>query len=296
MQTAGSTAWVLANGTYRQHTLNDAEHVGSGGVMESWVSTLTPGGIAAGGATRFGGGGGRSAWVSDGDQTRRIGLLGPFYTRSDGWQYSNLKPNPDWTKANGTIAGTSKWFLDDLSYGDTAWVYKDGQCKVIEPVTSDQGTGVLADTYSLSLSNWGDVRGRTSVFRLDDPDYYAEIDWYYWASVDVTIRFDRFWFGGESFLIYELVALDSDTLTGIYVSPDYSRSGSFFWNAGSEPVDPRNLVAGGTASPISLSALWPGETISGYSEGRSVVLVPIPEPEGILVGAALGVLLAKRRR
>lgn len=130
--------------------LTDAEHTRADGYQNSYTTALVRGpaainetGQVVGHAQRFDGGSqllGRSVWFFNGASTERIGLIGDFYTRQDGFRDSKAQALNElgqvigdsslYNEAGEVVAGNS-WFYDgdttvEIGLQDSVHTHSDG--------------------------------------------------------------------------------------------------------------------------------------------------------------------------
>mgnify|MGYP001474368100 CR=1 FL=1 len=119
----GRSAWIDPIGSGPVHIgLIDAEHTNSGGYKSSVIRAANAQGLAIGSSIRYSGtsSAGASAWLYDGDSTRRLGFTDADHTRADGRKNSlarSLTPS-------GYVSGASTRYLSTTNQtGQSAWLY-----------------------------------------------------------------------------------------------------------------------------------------------------------------------------
>lgn len=124
-QSQGQDAWVYNGTTTVQVGLTGTEYQSPiNGYRYSAVLSLNAAGQAAGITRLQPVGMGQATWVYNGTSTVRVGLYGADFTRSDGYQYSQL----NFFNALGQAAGTSSAYLQSPNGasgapGEYAWFY-----------------------------------------------------------------------------------------------------------------------------------------------------------------------------
>lgn len=179
-----NTAWVRRAGLTTPAGLTDAEHTDSEGRQNSFSRFLSNSGVAAGQSSRFGAGGslGTSAWINDGQQTRRIGLTGPQYVSTDGSSTTNLF---NLSAAGIAIGATTQYAPGSL--GNHAWfATPDGVTTRIGLSDTEHTRGSFGTQYSepREVNAAGDITGRA--LRYSNGGNNGESAWIY--SSGQTIR------------------------------------------------------------------------------------------------------------
>jgi hypothetical protein len=117
----GFTSWINHGQTTREIGLTDAAHTRSNGSRFSNPTAVNGTGQVTGYSTRYNGatGAGRSAWAFDGQVTREIGLTDAAHTRSDGFQFNDVKT----IDAAGRVVGVATRYSGTSEKGQSAWLY-----------------------------------------------------------------------------------------------------------------------------------------------------------------------------
>jgi hypothetical protein len=129
----GLSAWLYDGTTTHHIGLTDAEHTRDDGYKESSVSKLSDSGSVVGSSARYNGGStslGSSAWLYAGVSTLNIGLVGPEYTRSDGYRRSIAYMNA----ASHVVGYSFSYNSGENEFNDfglTTWTYDGATTKVI---------------------------------------------------------------------------------------------------------------------------------------------------------------------
>ncbi len=155
-----NTAWIRRAGLTTPAGLTDAEHTDSQGRQNSFSLFLSNSGVAAGQSSRFSASGslGTSAWINDGQQTRRIGLTGPQYVSTDGSSTTNLF---DMSSAGIAIGATTQYAPGSL--GNHTWfATPDGVTTRIGLSDTEHTRGSFGTQYSepREVNAAGDITGR----------------------------------------------------------------------------------------------------------------------------------------
>ena len=172
----GSTAWLYDGATKIEIGLNGAEHTSNDGARISGVIDLNQPGQVRGYSYRYNGGStdlGQSVWLYNGMTTVEIGLTGPEYTRSDGYQWSYsypflYHPTPSvweyvigYTKLNQAgqvVSFSNRYNGGSTILGKTAWLY-DGATTIALGFAGPDGN--LFSTAT-ELNEAGQVSGSSS--------------------------------------------------------------------------------------------------------------------------------------
>jgi hypothetical protein len=139
-----TSAWEFFQGTTTRLGLSDAEHTDAGGGISSYAVAVNDAGQVAGSSARFAGNEymGSSAWVYSQGVTARVGLIGPSYTRSDGYQYSDVKT----VNSAGHVIGYSRC-SNSTEMGYASWLHTGGTTTRIGLVDSEH---TRSDGYQYS--------------------------------------------------------------------------------------------------------------------------------------------------
>jgi hypothetical protein len=122
---AGYSAWLYSAGTTIRLGYTDSIHTDTDGTQYSRIEFLNDAGQAAGVSHRYGGfaAPGQTAWLYSNGTTQRVGLFGGNYTRSDGYEYTDVVG----LNASGQAIGHSDIYLPGASAGDAAWICSNGK-------------------------------------------------------------------------------------------------------------------------------------------------------------------------
>ena len=159
--------------------LNDAEHTSANGVQTSHADYLNEVGQVAGYSIRYNGGG-QSAWVYDGNETKRIGLIDSAHTSLEGDQFSEVSALSE----TGQVAGISKRVSGDSAgfFYTTAWIYNG---KETLPIGLDDSshTNDTGEQWSEAdfINDAGHVVGRSVKFNGND--MLGPSTWFYDGNV-----------------------------------------------------------------------------------------------------------------
>jgi hypothetical protein len=154
----GSSAWLFSNGRTARLGLWDLDHTRSDGHQGSFAVLLNGQGTVTGRSVRYHGmdGSGTSAWIHLNGVTNRIGFVDEAHTRSDGYQYSNVRG----LSATGQVAGYSQRYSGSFYNGQSAWIYQDGVLLPIELDDSEHtGGGNVRHSEPKVMSTAGHVAG-----------------------------------------------------------------------------------------------------------------------------------------
>ena len=169
----GGRSWLLRDGAYLQAGLYDSEHTKENGRQGSGPTHLTESGLMAGTSVRYNGGQsylGSSAWLFDGTDTVRMGLLDAVHTdKYDGEKYSQ----PVYLFDNGDVFGLSSRYVGNWT-SRSVWYFNgtttqqiglfgagytdyDGT-QINELRTFNEAAGMVAgtaETYSAGGADYG---------------------------------------------------------------------------------------------------------------------------------------------
>ena len=177
----GRSAWIYDGNSTIAIGLTDAEHTRSDGYRFSMTgSSLNEAGQTAGFSRRYSGATelGQSAWFYDGAVTTRIGLTDSEYTRTDGYQYSEVNTNLSPNEA-GQMVGFSRRYVGSASRGQDAWLYDPSLNQ-----TFAFGLSVASNDYAYSIIDYfqdGIVLGRYEVFDVENEFGFPEYRTFYFS-------------------------------------------------------------------------------------------------------------------
>jgi formylglycine-generating enzyme required for sulfatase activity len=118
----GRSVWFYNGANTIKIGLTGPEHTSSNGRKYSYERQLNDAGQIIGSSSRYDGINdlGPSAWLYNGTTTINIGLIGPEYTRNDGFQWSG----PQQLNDSGQVLGLSARFVGSPEVGTyIAWLY-----------------------------------------------------------------------------------------------------------------------------------------------------------------------------
>jgi hypothetical protein len=120
-ESLGDSAWLYNGTTTIELGLTGPEHTRSDGYKGSSAHAVNDAGQVIGSSLRYEGTSemGLSAWFYDGARTIEIGLSGPEYTRSDGFQ----EITPQYWSQSGQVVGTSYRYDSDTRKTRDIWFY-----------------------------------------------------------------------------------------------------------------------------------------------------------------------------
>ncbi|WP_428938174.1 hypothetical protein [Fontivita pretiosa] len=181
---AGYSAWLYSAGTNIRLGYTDSTHTDTDGTQFSRIEFLNDAGLAAGISHRYGGfvSPGQTAWLYSNGVTRRIGLFGGDYTRSDGYEYTDVVG----LNASGQAIGHSDLYLPGAFPGDAAWIYSNGLTTRIgyfDAVHTDADGS--QSSFPLFISRNGQVAGIS--YRYNGGNDQGLSAWAYRAAVTTRI-------------------------------------------------------------------------------------------------------------
>lgn len=169
-------AWLYDGTTNHRVGFYDVDHTGASGQQRSRLFGLSDQGVAIGTSDRYLDGirRGTSAWLSDGINTRRLGLTDSDHTdASNGNQVSFAYAIND----QGVVAGVSVRYITS---GSTAWLDDDGTVHTIGLTDSDH-TNPLNGAQNSSidlLNNQGLAAGTSKLYTgKDSSNNYGDSVW-----------------------------------------------------------------------------------------------------------------------
>lgn len=170
----GQDAWIWNGSTTNQVGLVGGAYLRSDGWQYTETTLLNAAGDAAGWSARYGDGGGRHAWLWNGESTRQVGLTGADYTMSSGFQYSEVTL----LNESGQAAGFSlRYDADSQSNGRVAWYYDSVSDMNYEMLLSSRSSDNYAFSRATLLTNGGFLLGNYAFFAdgLDEGELRAFI-------------------------------------------------------------------------------------------------------------------------
>jgi hypothetical protein len=266
----GTDTWFFDGKTTQQIGLTGAgfsytsTQPGSGIYEQSGPGALiNNAGQVAGGSTRFGSNGadlGGDTWFFNGTTTQSIGLTGPgysYFTSSGTVQSSRAMTIND--NPNAQVLGlSSRYDSSGNSLGQSAWFY-DSATGITTPLVFSIRDDGYAYTYPIALTDTGIVLGYYDLFSGDS----NTIDAFYWS---------------EQYGFYDLGTMVNGGLTA----------------AGWAQLTDADFAGG--MLPDGSPQFLAGYGLLENFAGTSVFLMnAVPEP-GIWESAAVGLLLANRRK
>jgi Protein of unknown function (DUF3466) len=154
----GRSAWLYDGATTVNAGLTGPEHTRNDGYKFSQISQLSEAGQALGESYRYNAGTidlGRSVWLYDAGDTMNIGLIGPEYTRNDGYKLSGAYMND-----KGLVIGVSaRYNGGSAELGTTAWLY-DGATTIPIGLTGIEHTN--ANGYTSNSPRGLNAAGQVS--------------------------------------------------------------------------------------------------------------------------------------
>lgn len=188
----GTTAWLYDHRTGVTTVLGntDATHTRADGYQASYAGYANAVGLVPVNSLRFTGGAdwGQSAWLQNvpGGGMTRVGFTGAAYTRSDGYQYSQVSGLHD----NGLAIGRSSRYSGGTQTGQAAWVYDVAGGTTTRIGLTDAAHTRTADGYQDSypsrMTADGLVQGYANSYAVPaDPGLSP---WLYRRSSGTTVR------------------------------------------------------------------------------------------------------------
>ncbi len=191
------TAWVYNGSETLRIGLADSLHTRSDGVQDSRITSLNEKGQVIGISTQYNGddNDSSSAWLYDGNQTRRIGLFDEDHTGPDGFQGST----PLHLNNAGHVMGSSARYVGANDEGDvwstSLWLYDGNQTRLIglygEEHTRSDGYQRSGRDYhgfvDKVLNDAGQAVGYSKRYRGDND--YGRSAWVYDGSQTQRIGF-----------------------------------------------------------------------------------------------------------
>ncbi len=150
-EVGGKSVWLYNGNKTLRIGLFDGEHTRGDGFQQSDAptETLNEAGQAVGYSYRYSGANelGQSAWFFDGSDTSRIGFTDGDHTDLDGVQSSTAVDLND----SGDVIGTSIRYKDGDEFGQSAWLYRNGQTLQLGLVDDDH---TAADGFQSTTPIW----------------------------------------------------------------------------------------------------------------------------------------------
>ena len=183
----GTSAWIYDGATTIDIGLTGPEHTRENGSKESYVSQLNEAGQVRGHSERYNGGStfmGETAWLYDGATTIELGLIGPAYTRSDGYKFSRAS----YLNEAGQVIGYSGRYNGSTNLGSSAWLH-DAETTIELGLTGLEHT--RNDGYRNSqaefglLNEAGQVAGISA--RFDGDTDFGQSAWLYDGMTTINI-------------------------------------------------------------------------------------------------------------
>jgi hypothetical protein len=177
----GDATWISDGTTTLRIGLFDAVHTRTNGQRLCYPLAMSPGGNVVGRADRLGiASGGESAWLYSGGASVRVGLTGPGYMDSNGFEYSIARQVND----RAEVLGESTVFATQWSGGPAVWVHRAGQTRRVGLLDA-QHTNSNGFQHSMAgqLNARGDAVGTSS--RYSGP-FASEDAWYYDRASDTV--------------------------------------------------------------------------------------------------------------
>jgi hypothetical protein len=177
----GRDAWIWNGSSTLQIGLTGANYTGSAGYQTSDALRQNEAGQVVGISFRYTGlstSNGQDAWVWNGSSTVRVGMSGPGYTGSAGYQFSNIRSQNSVGQVVGvsnrytgvrTAVGQDAWYYDPIAQTSIAMIgsvrasdnYSFSECGVLT-----QG-GFLLGNYTFFRGGAGPGEQRAFIFRPD---------------------------------------------------------------------------------------------------------------------------------
>jgi hypothetical protein len=148
----GVSAWLYNGATTSNVGLTGTEFTRNDGYQRSFLSARNAVGQVLGYSDRYNGGSaqlGQSVWLYNGEATIELGLVGPGYTRSDGYRYSNADVNilNNGLNEAGQVLGYSVRYNGATAIGSTPWFY-NGTTTIELGLSGPEFTGSDGSSYS----------------------------------------------------------------------------------------------------------------------------------------------------
>jgi len=175
-----TNAWALPDYEIVPLGLTDAEHTSATGQQSSSILRYTEAGFVTGSSQRYVGGG-DSVWIHDPatGTTSRIGLFGPGYTSSFGYQSSRAGTLTE----TGQVIGNADLYTGFTNTGNAAYVY-DAASGTNTRLGFFDAAHTRSDGYQFSAPNWlrapGYAAGRS--VRFSGANSSGETAWFYDVS------------------------------------------------------------------------------------------------------------------
>jgi hypothetical protein len=186
---SGTAMWIADGLGTTRIGLFDANHTSSTGQQLCYPQAVSTNGNVIGRAFRYAGGqgsNGESAWLFSGGANVRIGLIGPGYVGTNGFEYSQAQ----FVNDRGEVLGNSTINMPQWSGGPAVWIYRGGQTiriGLFDSVHTNPSSG-FQSSMAIQLNARGDAIGTSA--RYVGPLIYTE-GWYYDRATDsvVPLRF-----------------------------------------------------------------------------------------------------------
>jgi len=178
----GDTVWLYDGGSTSAIGLTDSEHTGNDGRRQAFSRAFNESGQISASARRYSGIEqlGRTAWLYDGSETIRIGLIDSEHTRSDGYRLSEPLPFFQGKGLNeaGHVLGYSERFDESRANGQSTWLF-DGNNTINIGLTDSQHTSPdgLRTSSPRALNEASQVIGQSN--RFDESGYTGSTAWLY---------------------------------------------------------------------------------------------------------------------
>lgn len=175
---SGTTAWARLGGNTISLGLQDPEHTNPDGRRSSFATELADIGYVAGISTRYGPNGtlGTSAWVYNGNTTRRIGFFDAMHTSPTGSQTQNIRG----ISSNGMVIGESTSYFPFPQTGNSAWIANQvGTTQRIGLIDAEHTNQLAGTQYTetIAINSQSRVIGRS--FRYNAQGSNGESAWIY---------------------------------------------------------------------------------------------------------------------
>jgi hypothetical protein len=180
----GTATWISDGAVTARIGLFDGAHTGTTGQRLCYPLVVSPSGNVVGRAFRYVGpaSNGESAWLYSGGVSVRVGLIGPGYQDTGGFEYSVARQVND----RGEVLGESTMITPQWSGGPAVWVYRAGQTRrvgLFDAQHTNPSSG-FQSSMSVQLSARGDAIGTSS--RYNAP-FVNDDAWYYDRASDTVV-------------------------------------------------------------------------------------------------------------
>lgn len=247
----GLSAWYSLNGVTTRLGMVDASCTRSDGYQESLPWGLSSTGKIVGESLRYSGTTdmGKAAWLFDGTNTIRVGLLGANYSRSDGYQFSFAEH----VNNLGQVAGGALLYSGNDRIGTASWIQTGPtatriglydaqhtstygvQVSLVDELNDNGQVAGLSERYSGTLdrgqSAWLYTGGITRQIGLTDQVHFSDDDYHYsqvrsmnndGQVAGITYRYGGMTQMGQSAWVYDPVLNQTLNITPSVRSDGYA--------------------------------------------------------------------------